>query len=89
MVGYFARSIAGHDKGCVYLVIDENENRVTVCDGTYKTIASPKNKNVKHIQIIKKKIDEDVLKEVLQKSASADEKIKLAIKRITREDENV
>ncbi|MBR6316047.1 MAG: KOW domain-containing RNA-binding protein [Lachnospiraceae bacterium] len=55
MVGYLAKSLAGHDKGNIYIIIEETETDVLVADGKYKTLEHPKRKNKKHIQVIKQK----------------------------------
>ncbi len=55
MVGYLAKSLAGHDKGNIYIIIEETETDVLVADGKYKTLGHPKRKNKKHIQVIKQK----------------------------------
>lgn len=54
MTGFLAYSVAGHDKGEVYLIIDEAGDYVYVADGAVRTLDRPKKKNKKHIQIIKK-----------------------------------
>lgn len=54
MTGFLAYSLAGHDKGEIYLIIDETKDYVYVADGSIRLIDSPKKKNKKHIQIIKK-----------------------------------
>lgn len=53
MIGFLAYSLAGHDKGKIYLVIGETENYVYVADGQIRPIDTPKKKNKKHIQLIK------------------------------------
>ncbi|MCR4685792.1 MAG: KOW domain-containing RNA-binding protein [Lachnospiraceae bacterium] len=55
MVGYLAKSLAGHDKGNIYIIIEETETDVLVADGKHKTLGHPKRKNKKHIQVIKQK----------------------------------
>ncbi len=55
LIGCFARSLAGHDKDTVYVIIDIDNEYVYLSDGKYKTIDKPKKKRLKHIQIIKKK----------------------------------
>lgn len=50
--GMFARSKAGHDKGCLYLIEQVEGDTVYLVDGVRKTLAKPKKKNQKHIQII-------------------------------------
>jgi ribosomal protein L14E/L6E/L27E len=54
MTGYLAYSLAGHDKGEIYLIIKEENEYVYVADGRARTVLSPKKKNRKHIQVIKK-----------------------------------
>jgi len=56
MTGFLAYSLAGHDKGEVYLIIEETRDYVYVADGAVRTLDRPKKKNKKHIQIIKKEI---------------------------------
>jgi len=53
MVGWFARSKAGHDRNQVYVIIKETEEYVYLSDGKLKPLERPKQKNKKHIQIIK------------------------------------
>lgn len=55
MVGFLAYSLAGHDKGNLYFIIEETRDSVYVVDGAVRTLDRPKKKNKKHIQIIKKK----------------------------------
>ncbi|MDE5695969.1 MAG: KOW domain-containing RNA-binding protein [Lachnospiraceae bacterium] len=54
MNGLLAYSLAGHDKGEVYLIIEETKDFVYVVDGAVRTLGRPKKKNKKHMQIIKK-----------------------------------
>lgn len=54
MTGFFAYSLAGHDKGGLYLIIKEVGDFVYVADGAVRTLDRPKKKNKRHIQIVKK-----------------------------------
>lgn len=54
MIGYLAYSLAGHDKGEIYLVIDEADDYVYAANGRSRTLDRPKKKNKKHMQVIKK-----------------------------------
>lgn len=47
-----AISRAGHDKGCLYVIIKEETDVVYLADGKLKSIEKPKKKNRKHIQMI-------------------------------------
>lgn len=53
MVGYLARTLMGHDKGKVYVIVEEFETYVLLSDGEGKSGDRLKKKNKKHIQIIK------------------------------------
>ncbi|MCD8369731.1 MAG: KOW domain-containing RNA-binding protein [Clostridiales bacterium] len=44
------KSLAGHDKGCCYVVLAEEGDRVLLADGRIRTVHAPKRKNRKHIQ---------------------------------------
>ncbi|MCM1261111.1 MAG: hypothetical protein NC313_00210 [Butyrivibrio sp.] len=70
MIGMFASSKAGHDKGLVYVIIYEDAEYVYLADGNLRTMAKPKKKNKKHIQIIKKCPDLDTTERVRQGTAN-------------------
>ena len=42
-------SLAGHDKGKLYVVISASEQIVFLCDGKTKLLSKPKKKKQKHI----------------------------------------
>lgn len=48
--GMFARSLAGHDKGCLYIVLEADEKQVLLTDGRNRPLEKPKRKNRIHIQ---------------------------------------
>ena len=48
-----AKSLAGHDKGRIYVVLGEDGNDFILSDGSHKLIDHPKRKRQKHIQLIK------------------------------------
>ncbi len=50
--GMPARSLAGHDRGKLYIIIRAEAEYVWVADGRCHTAAKPKKKNRKHIQAI-------------------------------------
>ena len=47
-----AKSIAGHDKTEVYVVIREDGDAVYLANGKNRTVTSPKRKKLKHLQLI-------------------------------------
>ena len=48
--GMFARSLAGHDKGRLYLVLETGDGYVLLTDGRYHPFERPKKKNRIHVQ---------------------------------------
>ncbi len=51
--GCLAVSLAGHDKGEVFIIINETETDVFLADGRLRTMHHPKRKKKKHIQACK------------------------------------
>jgi len=49
--GSFCRSVAGHDFGTVYIVV-ETGNLLKVADGKYKGLSKPKKKNPGHLELL-------------------------------------
>lgn len=49
----FAKSLSGHDRGQIYLINEKDEKYVYLVNGTTKTLAAPKKKSRKHVQIVK------------------------------------
>lgn len=47
--GSVVMSIAGHDKGSFFLVIDVKEEYVILADGRLRTVEHPKQKKMKHV----------------------------------------
>lgn len=77
--GMLARSKAGHDAGTVYVIINEDDAYVYLVDGKIRTLARPKKKKKKHVQIILKKYDV---------SSADDVKIKRILKEWNQEEES-
>ena len=50
--GLLVRSKAGHDTGKVYIIVESTREYVLVADGRIRTLANPKKKKFKHLQII-------------------------------------
>ncbi|MDD3277601.1 MAG: KOW domain-containing RNA-binding protein [Lachnospiraceae bacterium] len=48
--GMFARSLAGHDKGKLYIVVSGDDSYVYLTDGRIRPLQNPKKKKRKHIQ---------------------------------------
>jgi ribosomal protein L14E/L6E/L27E len=85
MIGNFATSKAGHDKDKCYVIVREEGDFVFLSDGRLKTVANPKKKRRKHIQIINKTVSKDILDKLKNSETDRiypvrDEEIKYEIK---------
>lgn len=80
LIGRFVVSVAGHDAGTVYLIVGQEGEKLLISDGRYKTLAKPKRKSRKHVQITDDMVTELVLSKLLKKERIFDHEIKYAIK---------
>ena len=44
-------SLAGRDKGRLLAVMQEEKNRVLICDGKERPVDRPKSKNIRHVEM--------------------------------------
>ena len=79
MIGQFATSKAGHDKGHLYVVVGQEDDFVYLSDGRLKGPDRPKKKRRKHIQPINARV-EDSLQELRGGEKVYPEEIKYALK---------
>ena len=49
--GQFARSLAGRDKGRLYIILKAEGEYVSLTDGKYRPAEKPKRKKKKHVQL--------------------------------------
>lgn len=81
MGGKLAVSLAGHDKGSVFLIVREEAGSVYVADGVLRHYASPKKKNIKHIQaVLQEGMGDEEFASLSEIPADADTKIKRCIR---------
>lgn len=62
--GLLVRSKAGHDTGKVYIIVESAEEYALACDGRIRTLANPKKKKFKHLQIINREYPIDTMDDV-------------------------
>ena len=74
--GMLVRSKAGHDKGCIYVVISVKNEYVYLADGDLRPLSRMKKKNIRHLQPILKIRAEDI---------SSDSVIRKVIRKVIRE----
>lgn len=80
MIGKYATSKAGHDKGKLYIIVAGDDTHVWLADGEYKRMDAPKKKNIRHIQIINETVEADLLTRICNGQPHIDDMIKYAIK---------
>lgn len=53
-IGWMVRSLAGHDKGGLFCVVglDPSNRRLLLANGRQRRIAAPKEKQLRHVQIL-------------------------------------
>ncbi len=60
-VGYVVKSLKGHDTGRVYLVVAVlNADFVLLSDGEYRKLDNPKQKRIKHVELLSDEIIQNV-----------------------------
>ena len=69
--GMLVKSLAGHDEGSVYIIVETDAQYVYLVDGKTRILARPKRKKRKHVQLILKKYnvseaDDTAIKKILK-----------------------
>lgn len=75
----FAKSLSGHDKDRIYLILARNGRYAYLADGKAHTKECPKKKNEKHYQVIKD-IPEEIRMRLMEQEPLQDEAIRLAVR---------
>lgn len=78
-IGYLVKSLAGRDKGTIYVIVDQQKEYVYLSDGKYHPLQKPKKKNKKHVQFIHYQ-DENITKKLNNQEVVREEEIKRLIK---------
>ena len=85
LCGDLAYSLAGHDKGNLYVILSVEGDIAYLADGRLKLIDRPKKKKLRHLQVVKKDFRQ-VLTESNETAGSiTNENVKRAIKLFLRE----
>ena len=80
MIGRFAISKAGHDKGSLYVIVAEEGDYVYLADGRLKSPDKPKKKLKKHIQPVYESVEQKLVEKLTSGEKVMPEEIKYAIK---------
>lgn len=81
LIGRFAISKAGHDRGTLYIILAQESGFVYLCDGRLHTLEKPKKKSMKHVGLCKTAVSGDMAKRIMLKEKIFDHEIKYVIKK--------
>lgn len=84
MIGNIVYSKCGHDKGKIFIVVDEDNSYYYLADGKQRLISRPKKKKFKHVQITNYNCGE--LMELLATKKCLDADIRKSIKNYEERD---
>lgn len=79
-IGGAAQSVAGRDKGRLYLIVGLKGESLLLADGKYRTAANPKTKNRKHVRLLPNFFPE--IAERLGAGKDENSEIRAALKRV-------
>ncbi len=75
-------SLAGHDRGKLFLAVGVREGRLLLCDGKNRRLADPKSKSPKHVRVVLRGSEEPASDKVIRttlaqaaKAAAKEEKL--------------
>ena len=80
LIGRFAVSKAGHDKGCKYVIVKEEGTYLYLCDGKYHPMDKTKKKSYKHVAICGEGVESGLQQRIINREKVFDYEIKYAIK---------
>ena len=85
LIGQVCTSKAGHDKNEYYVIVSLLDNKhVGIANGRKRTIAKPKKKNLRHLHLTRKRVEE-----IKQMRESVGDNLKLATILRKMEDDSV
>ena len=64
--GAIVKSIAGHDKNNLFVIINVENEYVYLVDGKCRSLANPKKKKVKHVQYVADSKEFELLKQTTE-----------------------
>ena len=80
-LGSIVQSLAGRDKGNLFLVVKIEENYVYLVDGDIRKIENPKKKKMKHVELTRF-FDGNLAERIARKNKITNQDIKRVIKEI-------
>ena len=79
-VGDIVKSIAGRDKGKSFLVVNVDNDVITIVDGKTRKVKSPKKKNKKHLIMVLPAAEKVLAEKILSGQPTGNERVTRTIK---------
>jgi len=80
-LGSIVQSLAGRDKGSLFIVVEVDENYVYLVDGDIRKVENPKRKKIKHVELTRF-FDGNIAERIAKKNKITNQDIKRVIKEI-------
>lgn len=80
-MGCIVQSLAGRDKGNLFLVVGVEENYVYLVDGDIRKVENPKRKKIKHVELTRF-FDANMAERIVKKNKITNQDVKRVIKEI-------
>lgn len=76
MNGRYAISTAGRDAGKLYIIVGKEKGMLLLADGKERTLANPKKKNAKHVEVPLQEKPENLAGMIETRTRGCDEEIR-------------
>ena len=76
MNGRYAISTAGKDAGKLYIIVGTEKGMLLLADGKERTLANPKKKNVKHVEVPLQEKTKKLKEMIARRERGCDEEIR-------------
>lgn len=80
-MGCIVQSLAGRDKGMLFLVVGIEENYVYLVDGDLRKVENPKRKKIKHVELTRY-FDANMAERIAKKNKITNHDVKRVMKEI-------
>ncbi len=80
LIGSLVVSTAGHDRGSYYVVLSDKEGFLYLSDGKYHPVEKQKKKSIKHVEVYRTSVQEELYRRIINKEEIFNHEIKYAIK---------
>ena len=85
MNGRFAFSTAGRDVGKIYIIVGNSERCLLLADGVKYTLANPKMKNAKHLELPLQEENACLARMIAERQRGCDETIRQTIHHLIKD----